>query len=103
MTRIEKLEAYIEENGKESFLQQALAEEYIKIGNDEQARNILNELLLREPTFISAYIHLCNILVRAGNEEKAIKIYQRGLLEAKRAENATIFNELQEGLEEIIY
>ncbi len=103
MTRIEKLIQYMDEHGKESFLQQALAEEYIKAGNDDAARNVLNELLLRESTYITAYIHLGNILVRVGDEAKAIRIFRRGMLEATKAENRAVLNELQEALEEIIY
>lgn len=103
MTRIEKLIQYIDEHGKESFLQQALAEEYIKVNNDDAARNVLNDLLLREPTYISAYIHLGNILVRVGDEAKAIRIFSRGIAEATKAKNNTIIAELQEALEEIIY
>ena len=34
---------YIKQNGKDSFLQHALALEYIKIDRDEEARNVFNE------------------------------------------------------------
>lgn len=103
MTRIDKLLTYINEHGKESFLQQALAEEYIKINNDNEARNVLNDLLLREPTYITAYIHLGNILVRVGDEAKAIRIFSRGIAEATKAKNSVVIAALQEALEEIIY
>ena len=73
MSRIEKLLEYIKQNGKDSFLQHALALEYIKIDRDEEARNVFNELLLREPTYVGSYYHLGKLLERAGNFEKAIK------------------------------
>ena len=76
MSRIEKLLEYIKQNGKDSFLQHALALEYIKIDRDEEARNVFNELLLREPTYVGSYYHLGKLLERAGNFEKAIKIYE---------------------------
>ncbi len=41
MERIEKLKEYLKTNDKDSFLQHALALEYIKIGNDEEAKNLL--------------------------------------------------------------
>jgi len=46
LSRIEKLLEYIKQNDKDSFLQHALALEYIKIDRDEEARNVFNELLL---------------------------------------------------------
>jgi len=101
MSRIEKLLEFIESSGKDSFLQHALALEYIKIGDDEKARNLFNELLLREPTYVGSYYHLGKLLERVGDLEKAIRIYQRGMEEAKRAGDHHAFNELQGALEDI--
>ena len=47
MDRISKLKEYMKTSGKDSFLQHALALEYIKIGNDEEAKNLFNEILKR--------------------------------------------------------
>ena len=44
MDRISKLKAYMEESGKDSFLQHALALEYIKVGNDPEAKSLFNEI-----------------------------------------------------------
>ncbi len=101
MSRIEKLIEFIETSGKDSFLQHALALEYIKIGDDEKARNLFNELLLREPTYVGSYYHLGKLLERVGDLQKAIRIYQRGISEAKRAGDHHALNELQGALEDI--
>jgi Tfp pilus assembly protein PilF len=101
MSRIEKLLAFIESSGKDSFLQHALALEYIKIGDDEKARNLFNELLLREPSYVGSYYHLGKLLERVGDLEKAIRIYQRGMEEAKRAGDQHALNELRGALEDI--
>lgn len=92
---------YIKQNGKDSFLQHALALEYIKIDRDEEARNVFNELLLREPTYVGSYYHLGKLLERAGNFEKAIKIYERGMQEAKKAEDMHSYNELMGAKEDV--
>jgi len=99
--RIEKLLEYIKQNGKDSFLQHALALEYIKIDRDEEARNVFNELLLREPTYVGSYYHLGKLLERAGNFEKAIKIYERGMQEAKKAGDMHSYNELMGAKEDV--
>ena len=43
MSRIEKLLEYMKTSGKDSFLQHALALEYIKVGDDDEARKLFNE------------------------------------------------------------
>ncbi len=101
MGRIEKLIEYLETSGKDSFLQHALALEYIKVGNDAEARKLFNEILLREPTYVGSYYHLGKLLERVGDPEKAIRIYTRGMEEAKRAGDNHSYNELQGALEDL--
>ena len=101
MDRVEKLKEYLKTNDKDSFLQHALALEYIKVGNDVEAKNLFNEILRREPTYIGSYYHLAKLLERIGDNEKAIKIYERGMEEANRAGDRHSFNELQMAKEEI--
>ena len=101
MNRIEKLLEYMETADKDSFLQHALALEYIKIGDDEKARALFNELLLREPTYVGSYYHLGKLLERVGDFDKAIRIYKRGMEEAKKAGDNHARSELQGALEEI--
>ena len=100
-SRIEKLLEYMKASDKDSFLQHALALEYIKTGNDEEARNLFNEILLREPTYIGSYYHLGKLLERVGDKAKAIRIYRRGMEEARRAADTHSYNELSGALEEI--
>lgn len=101
MSRIEKLLEYLQTNDKDSFLQHALALEYIKVGNDEEARKLFNELLLREPTYVGSYYHLGKLLERQGNFDKAIRIYDRGMEEARKAGDNHAYNELMMAKEEI--
>ena len=101
MSRIEKLLEYMKTADKDSFLQHALALEYIKIDEDEKARNLFNELLLREPSYVGSYYHLGKLLERAGDFDKAIRIYKRGMEEAKKAGDNHAYNELQGALEDI--
>jgi Tfp pilus assembly protein PilF len=101
MSRIEKLLEYMQTADKDSFLQHALALEYIKIGEDEKARNLFNELLHREPTYVGSYYHLGKLLERIGDFDKAIRIYKRGMEEAKKAGDNHAYNELMAALEDI--
>ena len=101
MDRIEKLKEYLKSAQKDSFLQHALALEYIKTGNEEEARKLFVEILLREPTYIGSYYHLAQLLQRTGETEKAKKIYEKGMAEAKRAGDNHSYNELQAAFEEL--
>ena len=101
MDRIEKLLEFMQASDKDSFLQHALALEYIKVGKDEEARKLFNEILLREPTYVGSYYHLGKLLERAGNFYKASKVYKRGMEEAKVADDNHSYNELMGALEEI--
>lgn len=100
MDRINKLKEYIKTNGKDSFLQHALALEYIKIGNDEEARKLFNEILKREPTYIGSYYHLAKLLERIGDPEKAMLVYKRGMEVAEAAKDTHSYNELQSAYED---
>jgi len=102
MDRIEKLKEYLKSAQKDSFLQHALALEYIKSGNDDEARKLFVEILLREPTYIGSYYHLAKLLERTGETDKAIKIYEKGMQEAKRTGDNHSYNELQGAYEEIV-
>jgi len=99
--RIEKLKEYLKTAQKDSFLQHALALEYIKKGDDEEARKLFVEILLREPTYIGSYYHLAKLLERTGEREKAITIYDKGMEEAKRVGDTHSFNELMAAYEDL--
>lgn len=92
---------FIKTSGKDSFLQHALALEYIKIGNDEEARKLFNEILLREPSYIGSYYHLGKLLPWVADFDRAVRVYQRGMEEAKKAGDNHSYNELQGALEDI--
>ncbi len=101
MSRIEKLLEFMKTADKDSFLQHALALEYIKIDNDEAARKLFNEILLREPSYIGSYYHLGKLLERVADFDKAIRVYKRGMEEAKKAGDQHSYNELQGALEDL--
>ena len=101
MSRIEKLLEFMKTADKDSFLQHALALEYIKVDKDEEARKLFNEILRREPTYVGSYYHLGKLLERAGDFDKAVKIYKRGMEEAKSAGDNHSYNELMMALEDI--
>ena len=101
MDRVEKLKEFLKESPADSFLQHALALEYIKLGRDADARVLFEEILQREPGYVGSYYHLAKLLERQLEEQEAIYIYKRGMEEAKKAGDNHALNELRMALEEI--
>ena len=100
MDRISKLKEYMKTAQEDSFLQHALALEYIKVGNDEEAKKLFNEILKREPTYLGSYYHLGRLLERMGDPQKAMLVYERGMEVARSANDVHSYNELQAAYED---
>ena len=103
MGRIDRIREMLTENPTDSFLQHALALEYIKSGDDEQASSIFEELLNREPGYVGSYYHLAKLLERLGETDKAIVVYKQGMEEAMKAGDNHAFGELRGAYEELTF
>ena len=103
MERIEKLKEFLKTSPSDNFLQHALALEYIKTGDDDTARKLFEEILLRDPGYVGSYYHLGKLLERLGQTELAIQWYEKGMAAAKVAGDQHSYNELQGAYEELVY
>ena len=103
MERIDKLKEYLQANPEDSFLNHALALEYIKAGKDREAKGIFESLLARDPEYVGSYYHLAKLLERLEETESAVKTYERGMEEAKKAGDDLSHRELKAALEELIF
>ena len=101
MSRIDQLKAFLVESPHDSFVQHALALEYIKLGDDPTARQLFESVLLREPGYVGSYYHLGKLLERTGNLPQAMDIYRKGMEAARAVNDRHAYNELQGALEEI--
>lgn len=103
MERISKLKEFLATNPHDSFVQHALALEYIKLGDDEQGRALFEEILNREPGYIGSYYHLAKLLERNNKTPEAIQCYEKGMAEAKKAGDNHAFGELRGAYEELTF
>jgi Tfp pilus assembly protein PilF len=103
MDRINKLQEYLKSTPKDSFLRHALALEYIKIGDDAQARTLFESILSDDQKYVGSYYHLAKLLERNGENELAIQWYEKGMAAAKEAGDQHSYNELQAAYEDLIY
>lgn len=101
MDRINKLKGFLEANPGDSFLQHALALEYIKAGDDEQARLLFENILSSDPSYVGSYYHLGKLLESKGDITLAMEWYQKGMLAAKAAGDNHALNELRAAYEDL--
>lgn len=101
MDRIEKLKRFLEANPADSFVQHALALEYVKLNNDAEARKVFEQLLDNDENYIGSYYHLGKLLERADAKEEAVRWYEKGMLKAKEAGDHHAYNELRAAYENI--
>lgn len=102
MERIEKLKALLEQNPADSFVQHALALEYVKLNKDEEAKTLFIALLQRNENYVGSYYHLAKLLERTGERNEAIAVYEKGMQRAKVANDNHAYNELRAAYEDLI-
>lgn len=102
MDRIHKLVQYLQASPNDSFLQHALALEYIKTGNDAEARELFENILAKDPSYIGSYYHLAKLLGRADEIDLAKQWYEKGMEVAKSVGDNHSYNELLAAYEEFL-
>lgn len=101
--RIEKLKQFLSQSPNDCFLNHALALEYIKAKNDEEARLLFERNLHNDPSYIATYYHLGKLLERKGETQQATDMYDRGMKAAKAANDMHTYSELQAAYEDLVY
>lgn len=103
MDRISRLKEFLKANPNDSFVQHALALEYVKAGDDNQARKLFENVLNADENYIGSYYHLGKLLERNDLREDAVKWYEKGLMKAKEAGDKHAYNELLAAYEDLVY
>jgi Tfp pilus assembly protein PilF len=101
MSRIETLLEYLRTTPNDSFLQHALALEYIKTGNDAEAKKLFENILAAQPSYVGSYYHLAKLLERQNKITEAVEVYKNGMVHAKAAKDNHSHNELMMALEDL--
>lgn len=101
--RIKKLQDFLEKTPDDSFLNHALALEYIKLGDDEKAKMLFIKNLEIDITYLATYYHYAKLLERLGDEDEAVKIYEQGMEKSKEANDSHTFSELRSAYEELTF
>ncbi len=103
MDRITRIQAFLEQNPKDSFLRHALALEYIKLGQLNDAKTLFLAVLSDNPDYIGSYYHLARLLETLEERDAAIQWYEKGMETAKKAGDTHALNELRAAYEDLIF
>ncbi|HLY69286.1 MAG TPA: hypothetical protein VKR53_06125 [Puia sp.] len=103
INRIEKINELLIRAPHDNFLKHALALEYIKIGNDKEARKLFEDILAYDENFLGSYYQFAKLLERNDDTALALRYYEKGMEIAKQASENRAFNELKTAYEELIF
>jgi Tfp pilus assembly protein PilF len=100
--RIERIKALLIAEPKDTFLQYALAIEYIAENDDERAKEILENLLESNPEYVATYYHLGKLYERLGINETALAVYERGIEISTEQKNFKNAAEIRNAMDELL-
>lgn len=98
IARLDQLLKMLELEPHDNFLNHALGVEYAAAGNFNEAVSVFEQLLARDENYLASYYQLGQALEKISNNEKAIEVYKKGLVIAKKQNNSKAMNELNEAL-----
>jgi Tfp pilus assembly protein PilF len=98
MNRVEILKGFLQEDPKDSFSRYALALEYIKSGQVEDARREFEFVRDNDPVYVATYFQLAQLYRNLGLKHDAEKTYRTGITVAAKAGDAHTQSELEEAL-----
>ena len=94
-TRLAKLLEFLENDPNDSFILYALATEYNTLNDTEKAFMYYLKLVNDHPDYVGTYYHLGKLHEKESEKEKAIEIYQKGMLAARAKRDMHSLSELQ--------
>ena len=103
MDRIERLKEFLVVNPLDCFVKHALALEYVKIGDDQTARQLFEEVLQTDQNYIGSYYHLAKLLERLNDADAAIAVYEKGMQKAKEKGDTHALSELRSAYEDLTF
>ncbi|NBB84810.1 MAG: tetratricopeptide repeat protein [Bacteroidetes bacterium] len=96
--RLDTLLQFYDEDPDDSFTRFAIAQEYLKRGETEQALTFLEDLMADDPEYIGTYYHLAKLYEQLGRRDDALATYRKGVKQAQAQRQTKDLSELQDAL-----
>jgi Tfp pilus assembly protein PilF len=102
MNRIEILQGFLTQDPEDSFSRYALALEYVKLGQTDDARREFETVRDTDPSYVATYFQLAQLYRNLGLRHEAEKTYRTGITVASKAGDAHTQSELEGALESLL-
>lgn len=102
MNRIEILKGFLNDNANDSFSRYALALEYAKIGQHDDALREFEAVKSNDPAYVATYFQLGQLYQKLGRTHDAEKTFRTGITVAAKAGDEHTRSELEGALESIL-
>jgi len=96
--RLDTLLLFYDEDPDDSFTRFAIAQEYLKRDETEQALTFLEDLMADAPEYTGTYYHLGKLYERLGRRDDALATYRKGVKQAQAQRQTKDLSELQDAL-----
>jgi Tfp pilus assembly protein PilF len=102
MSRIEILKGFLKENANDSFSRYALALEYVKLGQNEDARREFETVMSQDPDYVATYYQLGQLYRTLSMTHDAEKTFRTGITVAAKLGDEHTRSELEAALEALL-
>ena len=83
-SRIEQLQEFLKDGSNDSFLKYALALEYVRIEENDTAKDCFLKLIKQDENYLASYYQLGKLYELLNDLESAIEIYKKGIKIAQK-------------------
>lgn len=94
-SKLEQLQDFLKETPQDPFLHYALANEYLKLGNEQESLVRFVAITEQFPDYVGTYYHLGKLLEKLNRTDEAIIYYEKGMVVAQSKRNMHALNELR--------
>lgn len=94
INRLERLLDFFKTEPNDPFLKYALATEYVRLNNTEEALRYYLDLVDKHTDYIGTYYHLGKLYEQLGQQNDALKTYEQGIEVGKRIKDQHALSEL---------
>lgn len=101
-TRIDNLKAVLAADPQDTFARYALGLEYLSLNDINSAKDMFEETSVLDPNYVAVYYQLGKTYELLGEEDKARKIYEKGIYVASSQSDEHTKSELEQALGELL-
>ena len=102
MNRVEILKGFLGDNLNDSFSRYALALEYAKLEQNDDALREFETVKKNDPDYVATYFQLGQLYQKLGQRHEAEKTFRTGITVAAKAGDEHTKSELEGALESLV-